>query len=130
MVSSTFLHSLADLGISRSAIATGAALFFAGFLARGLVSRRLRRAVVASPRSRVLDRLSKDELAKLPYPLDALPGARDVQSPAGSIRVYEFGPENGRKVLLIHGVSTPCLALGGVAHGLVEKGCRVMLFDL
>ena len=126
----TFPRSLVDFGISRSAIAAGTALFVAGFIARGLVSRRIRRAVVASPRSRILDRLSEDELAKLPYPLDALPGARDVQSPAGSIRVYEFGPENGRKVLLIHGVSTPCLALGGVAHGLAEKGCRVMLFDL
>lgn len=130
MASWTLSRSLEDLGISRSAIASGAALFVAGFLARGLINRRLRRAVVASPRSRVLDRLSEDELAKLPYPLDALPGARDVQSPAGSLRVYEFGPENGRKVLLIHGVSTPCLALGGVAHGLAEKGCRVMLFDL
>jgi pimeloyl-ACP methyl ester carboxylesterase len=44
--------------------------------------------------------------------------------------VYEWGPEEGRKVLLIHGISTPCIALGGVANGLVEKGCRVMLLDL
>ncbi len=48
----------------------------------------------------------------------------------GTIRVYEWGPENGRKVLLVHGISTPCLALGGVANALVEKGCRVMLLDL
>jgi hypothetical protein len=121
---------LEDLGISPSAIATGAALFATGFLVRGLLSKRLRRTVVLSPRSHVLDNLSSEELARLPYPLDSLPGARDVQSPAGSIRVYEFGPEDGRKVLLIHGISTPCLALGGVAHGLAEKGCRVMLFDL
>jgi hypothetical protein len=126
----TSASSLEDLGISRSAIATGAALFAAGFLARGLLNKRLRRAVVRSPRSHVLDNLSKDELARLPYPLDSLPGGRDVQSPAGCIRVYEFGPEDGRKVLLIHGISTPCLALGGVAHGLAENGCRVMLFDL
>ncbi|KAI9795450.1 MAG: hypothetical protein M1835_005784 [Candelina submexicana] len=46
------------------------------------------------------------------------------------MRVYEWGPEDGRKVLLIHGISTPCLALGGVAHGLAERRCRVMLFDL
>ena len=31
---------------------------------------------------------------------------------------------------MVHGISTPCLTLGAVAHGLVEKGCRVMLFDL
>lgn len=37
---------------------------------------------------------------------------------------------NGKKVLFIHGISTPCLALGAVANGLVEKGCRVLVFDL
>lgn len=46
------------------------------------------------------------------------------------MRVYEWGPEDGRKVLFVHGISTPCLALGGLANALVEKGCRVMLFDL
>ncbi|KAL4784594.1 Alpha/Beta hydrolase protein [Aspergillus varians] len=65
-----------------------------------------------------------------PLPLDALPGARDVQSPYGSIRIYEWGPERGPKVLLIHGITTPCIALGGLAHALVDRGCRVMLFDL
>lgn len=130
MTSSTFSRSLEDWGITRSAVAAGAALFVAGFIARGFLNQRLRRAVVLSPRSRVLDKLPREQLAKLPYPLDALPGARDVQSPAGNLRVYEFGPEDGRKCLLIHGISTPCLALGAVAHGLAEKGCRVMLFDL
>jgi hypothetical protein len=46
----------------------------------------------------------------------------------GSIRVYEFGPENGEKVLLVHGISTPCISLTYIAHGLVDRGCRVMLF--
>lgn len=48
----------------------------------------------------------------------------------GSIRVYEWGPSDGHKILLVHGITTPCLALGGLAHGLVEKGYRVMLFVL
>ncbi|KFY12111.1 hypothetical protein V492_04089, partial [Pseudogymnoascus sp. VKM F-4246] len=48
----------------------------------------------------------------------------------GSIRVHEWGPEDGKKILLVHGITTPCLALGGIAHGLVAKGYRVMLFDL
>ncbi|RDW69082.1 alpha/beta hydrolase [Aspergillus mulundensis] len=65
-----------------------------------------------------------------PLPTDVLPGARDVQTPYGSIRVYEWGPENGPKVLLVHGITNPCIALGGLAHGLVDRGCRVMLFDL
>ncbi|KAL4918917.1 Alpha/Beta hydrolase protein [Aspergillus aurantiobrunneus] len=65
-----------------------------------------------------------------PLPPDVLPGPRDVQSPYGSIRIYEWGPEDGPKVLLVHGITTPCIALGGLAHALVDRGCRVMLFDL
>ncbi|CAK7564417.1 MAG: hypothetical protein SEPTF4163_002308 [Sporothrix epigloea] len=49
----------------------------------------------------------------------------------GSIRVYEFGPVSGRKVILVHGISTSCQTLGRVARQLVDSaGCRVMLFDL
>jgi pimeloyl-ACP methyl ester carboxylesterase len=44
--------------------------------------------------------------------------------------VYEFGPENGRKVLLLHGISTPCIALSQLGHGLASKSCRVLLLDL
>lgn len=65
------------------------------------------------------------------YPPDYFPGARDVPTPYGSIRCYEFGPRTGRKVLLLHGISTSCMTLTFLAHGLVDKlGCRVLLFDL
>lgn len=83
---------------------------------------------IPSPLHTLLPRLSAEEIKQLPYPLDALPGARDVQSPYGSIRVYEWGPEDGEKILLIHGISTPSIALADLAHKLVETGCRVMLF--
>lgn len=83
-----------------------------------------------SPRETALPRLSGDQLKELPYPPDALPGARDVDSPHGSIRVYEWGPEDGEKILLIHGISTPSIALTDLAYKLVEKGCRVMLFGM
>lgn len=113
------------------AIAAGGILFTAGFLLRSaLIPSTQPNTTILSPRLTLLPHLSEDQITRLPYPPDALPGARDVDSPYGSTRVYEFGPENGRKVLLIHGISTPCLALGGVAHALVDKGCRVMLFDL
>ncbi|KAI1820332.1 Alpha/Beta hydrolase protein [Xylaria intraflava] len=75
-------------------------------------------------------RMSKEERAKIPYPSDEIPGARDVVTPYGNIRVYEFGPEQGRKVLFVHGISTSCMTLIDLANGLVEKGCRVMMFDL
>ncbi|KAK3652829.1 hypothetical protein LTR22_011493 [Elasticomyces elasticus] len=88
-------------------------------------------SILASPRQ-ALQLLDKaQDLDTLPYPPDALPGARDVDTPYGNIRVYEWGPEDGRKVLFVHGISTPCIALATMAKLLVEKeGCRVMLFDL
>ena len=86
--------------------------------------------VVPSPLKTLIPRLSDAEIAALPYPPDAYPGARDVLSPYGSLRVYEWGPEDGRKVVLVHGITTPCVALGAIAHGLVDAGCRVILFDL
>lgn len=113
------------------AVVVGSIVFTAGFLLRSaLIPSTQPNTTTPSPRLTLLPQLSEDEVSRLPYPPDALPGGRDVDSPYGSTRVYEFGPEDGRKVLLIHGISTPCLALGGVAHALVEKGCRVMLFDL
>ena len=86
--------------------------------------------VVPSPLKSLLPKLSPQEATSLPYPPDAYPGIRDVVSPYGSLRVYEWGPEDGRKVLLVHGISNPCIALGAIAHGLADNGCRVMMFDL
>lgn len=68
--------------------------------------------IIRSPRATLLPHLSEDEIANLPYAPEILPGARDVTSPYGTVRVYEWGPEDGRKVLLVHGISTPCVALG------------------
>lgn len=67
---------------------------------------------ILSPRLSVLPTLKADEIASLPYPPDAFPGSRDVDSPYGSLRVHEWGPVDGAKFLLIHGISTPCLSLG------------------
>ncbi|KIX97730.1 uncharacterized protein Z520_06508 [Fonsecaea multimorphosa CBS 102226] len=110
-------------------VLAGTCLFSVGVIAGGLWNRKTP-TIVRSPRVTVLPKLSPEEIADLPYPPDVLPGARDVDTPYGSIRVYEFGPEDGRKVLLVHGISTPAIALGAVANALVDNGCRVMLFDL
>ena len=118
-------------GITNRALLAGAALFAAGFLTSSIITKSSKKTqIVRSPRATLLPQLSVEEQSSLPYPPDSLPGARDVDSPYGSLRVYEWGPETGDKVLLIHGISTPCLALGAVAHGLVDAGCYVMLFDL
>ncbi|KAF3058906.1 hypothetical protein CFAM422_011943 [Trichoderma lentiforme] len=65
-----------------------------------------------------------------PYPPELFPGGKDVQTVYGTVRVFEWGPEEGEKVLLVHGIGTPCIAMGGIAWELVRKGYRVMLFDL
>lgn len=117
-------------GLGRQLLLAGVAIFATGFVARGLLSRPASKRIIGSPRKTLLLNLSPEEASRLPYPPDALPGARDVDSPYGSLRVYEWGPEAGRKAVLIHGISTPCLALGAVAHGLVDRGTRVIMFDL
>ncbi|KAF5539597.1 2-hydroxy-6-oxo-6-phenylhexa-2 4-dienoate hydrolase [Fusarium mexicanum] len=76
----------------------------------------------------VYDKANADKLKNLVYHPDQFPGARDVETPYGSIRVYEFGPEDGEKVLFVHGISTPCITLGPIALGLAKRGYRVMLF--
>ncbi|KAK4449287.1 Alpha/Beta hydrolase protein [Podospora aff. communis PSN243] len=112
--------------VATTAIATTAGL--------SLLKRYLWRThpnIIPSPLHTLLPRLSLPELEKLEYKPDAFPGARDVVTPYGSIRVYEWGPESGEKVLLIHGISTTVQTLSKVAHELVNiHGCRVMFFDL
>ncbi|KAI1810257.1 Alpha/Beta hydrolase protein [Poronia punctata] len=89
-----------------------------------------KRPIIRGALTACIPYLSKDEITKIPYLPDEFPGARDVETPYGSIRVYEYGPEHGKKVLLIHGISTSCMTLKQIADALVEKGCRVLMFDL
>ncbi|EAW15925.1 alpha/beta hydrolase [Aspergillus fischeri NRRL 181] len=108
---------------------TGASVTLA-FLFRSFLSEQHPKGtILPSPRT-AISTLSDAEKRQLPLPNDVLPGARDVASPYGSMRVYEWGPEDGPKVLFVHGITTPCIALGGLAHALADQGCRVMLFDL
>ena len=110
----------------------GTALLTTGFALRSILasSQGPKNTITPSPLTTLLPTLTHSERLSLPYPPDAFPNPRDIPSPYGTFRAYEFGPPTGRKVLLVHGISTPCLALGGVAHTLAEKGCRVLLFDL
>ncbi|KAK8873694.1 hypothetical protein PGQ11_004208 [Apiospora arundinis] len=87
--------------------------------------------IIPSPRtSAALRAMTQAERDALPYPPEgALPGARDVPTPYGSVRVYEWGPEDGERALLIAGISTPTVSLGDLAWEMSERGYRVMLFD-
>ena len=126
------LNTLSDFGtrIDRQLVIATSTAFALGLILRGISLTKKGAHVVPSPTTTLLPHLTPEQTASLPYPPDSLPGARDVRTPYGTIRAYEFGPEDGRKVLLVHGISTPCLALGAVAQGLADKGCRVCLFDL
>lgn len=87
-------------------------------------------AIVVSRAREEARRLGKTDSTtdSLPYPPDVFPGGREVTTPYGTIKVFEWGPEDGEKVLLMHGIGTPCVALGDMAKELVHGGCRVMLF--
>ncbi|KAI1180562.1 alpha/beta-hydrolase [Nemania sp. FL0916] len=83
---------------------------------------------IESPRATLLPLVTAEEAVTLAYPPNALPGARDVEAFYGTMRVYEWGPEDGSKVLFVHGDATPCLVFANIAQTLVDAGYRVMLF--
>ena len=110
-------------------LSAGMAFFAASLLFRlSTIRKAPRQEPIRSPLKDISASLSQEELDNLPYPPDIFPGGRDVETPYGSIRVFEWGPEDGRKVLFVPGISTPAMSLGGLAEELVKKGCRVMLF--
>jgi hypothetical protein len=90
----------------------------------------LRHRVKPRPTTVARSRMEKSSKEDHPYPADVFPGARDVDTPYGSIKVFEWGPEDGEKVLLLHGIGTPGVALGDMAKAFVARGCRVMLFGM
>lgn len=80
---------------------------------------RAKARVEAEPRQR---------LTEPPYLTDAFPGGRQFKTVYGTIQVFEWGPEDGEKVLMVHGLGTPCIALGDMAKEFVSQGYRVMIF--
>lgn len=83
---------------------------------------------IARAKARTETRQLGTEAAQLVYPPDAFPGGRDVDTPYGTIKVFEWGPEDGDKVMIMPGASTPCIAMGDMAREFVSRGCRVMVF--
>ncbi|KAI9874324.1 MAG: hypothetical protein M1830_009881, partial [Pleopsidium flavum] len=82
---------------------------------------------IPSPRDTLLPFLSRSQASALSYPPNILPGARDVSTPYGVMRCYEWGPEGGRKVVMVHGDTTPGPMLGPIARALVKRGCRILI---
>ena len=94
------------LYLSSAALLSSLSLFYLVYRSQSDTPTTLRKAIPAPS----VDESVKDP--ELPYPPDVFPGARDVDSPYGKLRVYEWGPEDGRKVLFVHGITVPCLSLG------------------
>lgn len=78
-----------------------------------------------------LPSLSEDAIAALPYPPDLYPGGRWLHTPYGVIRMFEFGPADGKPLVFVHGISTPCCVAQDLVDILEKKGGhRILIFDL
>jgi len=86
--------------------------------------------VFPTPADHSLDDIAPDsELRKL-YPRDLYPNPQSVRLPLGKTTYWLLGPEDGVKIALIHGISTPSLIWKNVAPYLAEHGFRVLAYDL
>lgn len=88
------------------------------------------RRSIPSPRETLIPHLTPSQADALAYPPNFLPGSRDVDTPFGTMRVYEWGPIGGRKIIFIHGDSTPGPMLAPIAQTLASRGCRVIVFGM
>ncbi|KAF7432585.1 hypothetical protein PC9H_004527 [Pleurotus ostreatus] len=64
------------------------------------------------------------------YPEDFYQGGAYARFPYGKVRYWLIGPEDGKKVVLIHGLSIPAMVWKDVAPALASRGYRVLLYDL
>ncbi|KLO14437.1 alpha/beta-hydrolase [Schizopora paradoxa] len=64
------------------------------------------------------------------YPEDIYPGGGYANLPMGRTKYWLFGPEDGEKVVLIHGLTIPAITWKDIAPKLVEKGFRILAYDL
>ncbi|PPQ78903.1 hypothetical protein CVT26_011712 [Gymnopilus dilepis] len=64
------------------------------------------------------------------YPEDFYPNGGYATFPNGKVRYWLLGPEKGKKVVLIHGLSIPAIVWKDVAPSLAARGYRVLLYDL
>ena len=90
-------------------------------------TKRTKPRKISSPREILLPFLSPSQTFTLPYPFNLLLGPRDVDSPYGVLRVYQWGTKKGKKVILVRDDITPAPFFTPIAKALVERGCRVLM---
>ncbi|KAJ7103970.1 Alpha/Beta hydrolase protein [Mycena belliarum] len=79
-----------------------------------------------------LDSLSPDSRAREIYPIDWAGNGSGhwADLPLGRTRYWLVGPESGKKIVLIHGLSVPALVWAPLVPQLTAAGYRVLLYDL
>ncbi|KAJ7182212.1 Alpha/Beta hydrolase protein [Mycena crocata] len=74
--------------------------------------------------------LPSDSRAREIYPENWAGEGGYAEFPMGRTRYWLAGPGNGKKIVLIHGLSVPALVWAPIAPQLAEAGYRVLLYDL
>ncbi|KAI0832810.1 alpha/beta-hydrolase [Trametes gibbosa] len=64
------------------------------------------------------------------YPDSFYEGGAYAKFPYGTVRYWLIGPEDGKRVVLIHGLSVPSIIWKDIAPKLAATGHRVLLYDL
>ncbi|KAF8874541.1 Alpha/Beta hydrolase protein [Infundibulicybe gibba] len=62
------------------------------------------------------------------YPENFYPGGAYVSFPHGRMRYWLIGPESGKKIVLVHGLSIPAIIWRDVGPELASRGYRVLLY--
>ncbi|UZJ54035.1 hypothetical protein CBS101457_003355 [Exobasidium rhododendri] len=94
----------------------------------GLLILAVTRARLHTSAHRLLE--APEPTEREPYPWNLYEGGATLETPYGKLRLYEMGPKEGKKVLLIHGISQPCPTWRLIVPKLIESGHRILCYDL
>ncbi|KAI8924126.1 Alpha/Beta hydrolase protein [Entophlyctis helioformis] len=67
--------------------------------------------------------------ASSPFKEDFWPSSAYVDLPFGKTHYYLLGPEDGKKVVFVHGITSPGSCYPSFINALVESGHRVLVYD-
>ncbi|KAG0294846.1 hypothetical protein BGZ96_000335 [Linnemannia gamsii] len=87
-------------------------------------------SAITAERGLTLPSLRAANLLKCAYPEDYYPGGEYAELSYGETHYFLFGPEDGKKIVFVHGLSTPASVYNGVVRHMAANGCRVLLYDL
>ncbi|OBZ79344.1 Dihydrolipoyllysine-residue acetyltransferase component of acetoin cleaving system [Grifola frondosa] len=90
----------------------------------------MREPVFPIPVDNSMETLPEASSLRQIYPEDMFPNGSYAQLPHGRVRYWLLGPEDGTRVVLIHGISTPSIVWKAIAPYLAAHGLRVLVYDL